>query len=281
MSTTQAKPSFEVAWSKLCAGYPAVSWFRDVHLAENHSRIERIVHDLTQLVPPERDTSVIDVGCFNGFLCYLLHLMGYETAGIDALADSVVPERAELMARIRAPFFHGNFNEADPFPDCPKGCYSAAVLGEVFEHILLHPVGFLQQVGSLLKPGGILILTTPNPYTLTNALRILRGRGIIWGDMEFISLPKIDAHGRMTTHEDVHYREYSREILLKGLEMAGFAVLSAQYCGLSPHAKQPLLTRWIKQTPLWPRLQRVRLFGSGHYVVARWQPGQTKPQRAA
>ena len=280
MSSSQSKPTFDIAWSKLCATYPAVSWFRDVHLAENHSRIERIVHDLNHLVPPQQDTSIIDVGCFNGFLCYLLHLMGYETAGTDALADSKVPERAELMARIRAPFFQGNFNEADPFPDCPRGCYSAAVLGEVFEHILLHPVGFLQQVGSLLKPGGILILTTPNPYTLANALRILRGHWIMWGDTEFVSLPKINADGHMITHEEVHYREYSREILIKAIEMAGFKVLSAQYCGPSPHAKQHFLARLIKKTPLMSRLQRLRLFGSGHYVVAQWQPGQMKSQRA-
>lgn len=281
MSSSKQHPTFAFAWSKLCASYPPVSWFRDVHLAENQSRIERIVHDLTHLIPPQQDVRIIDVGCYNGFLCFLLHLMGYETAGTDALADSKVPERAELMAGIGAPFFPGNFNEADPFPDCPRGCYSAAILGEVFEHILLHPVGFLQQVGSLLKPGGILILTTPNLYTLANAFRVLTGRRIIWGDTEFVTLSKLSPDGRMITHEDVHYREYDRVILLKAIEMAGFKVLSARYCGLSPHSKQPLLVRWIKQTPLWSSLQRLRLFGSGHYVVAQWQPDPAKSHPAA
>ena len=47
------------------------------------------------------------------------------------------------------------------------------VLGEVFEHILNHPAGLLQAVFRILRPGGTVILTTPNPSTLINAVRLL------------------------------------------------------------------------------------------------------------
>ena len=272
MTRRTSVDSFRKAWSKLGALYPPASWFRDEHLAENRNRIERILCDIQRLVRPGPDVRVIDVGCFNGFLCYLLHQYGYQTAGTDALPDSAVPERQELMASLNAPYYPGNFNQPNPFPDCPRQHYSAAILGEVFEHILYHPVGFLQQIGALLTPGGILILTTPNPYTLANAVRMLRGRGFIWGDTEFATFPKIDSRGHMITHEQVHYREYSREVLVDAIQRAGFKVLETRYIGPSVHAKQPLLTRFIKRLPFWPWLQSTRLFGSGHYIVAQWQP---------
>ena len=95
--------------------------------------------------------------------------------GHSAVHGDEEVERLITWTDLNAPYYPGNFNQPNPFPDCPRQHYSAAILGEVFEHILYHPVGFLQQIGALLTPGGILILTTPNPYTLANAVRMLRG----------------------------------------------------------------------------------------------------------
>lgn len=264
-----SRERFEAAWQLLGKLYPAESWFRDVHLAENKGRISRIVRDLSTLVPPAPENKVVDVGCYNGFLCHLLHQFGYSMEGIDAVADETVPERTEVMKRIGAPFHFANFNHLDPFQDCPKNHYSAAILGEVFEHILNHPLGLLSGILGILRPGGILILTTPNPHTLANALRVLRGQGTIWGDQEFATMPKVDANGEMISYEAIHYREYPQSLLVELMTRAGFEILKAEYLGSSTHPRQPWLNRLIKATPVWAFLKGTRLFGVGNYVVGR------------
>lgn len=260
---------FEEAWRKVGELYPAESWFRDVHLAENKGRIRRIVGDVSTLVPPAPENAVVDVGCYNGFLCYLLHQLGYSTAGMDALADEAVPERAQVLESIGAPFHFANFNGLDPFADCPKDHYSAAILGEVFEHILNHPLGLLAGILGILRPGGILILTTPNPHTLANVVRLLRGRSIVWGDREFASMPKVAADGQIISYEGIHYREYSQALLAEMVTKAGFEVIRAEYLGSTAHARQPWINRAIKATPVWAILEGTRLFGAGNYLVCR------------
>ncbi len=269
MNHRQDPISFEAAWQELGQSYPAGSWFRDTHLAENKGRIRRIVTDLVQLLPAEPGARVIDIGCFNGFLCHLLSLHGYPTAGIDALPDKDVPERAALMARLGAPFHFANFNEPEPFPDCPTGTFAAAILGEVFEHILYHPLGLLTKIRELLKPGGYLILTTPNPYTLANALRLLRGQGFIWGDTDFATMPKLDPRGRLISYECIHYREYHQDLLVSLMTQAGFDVVKRAYLAATTHPKQPWTARLLKASPLWNWLEGTRLFGSGNYVIGR------------
>jgi 2-polyprenyl-3-methyl-5-hydroxy-6-metoxy-1,4-benzoquinol methylase len=259
----------EAGWQKLGKMYPAESWFRDVHLAENKGRIFRIIRDVIDRVPAAPGNELVDVGCFNGFLCQLFHYFGYSVTGIDALADRDVPERAELLRGIDAKFYFANFNNLDPFPECPKNHFSAAVLGEVFEHILNHPSGLLVRIFEILKPGGILILTTPNPFTLANSLRVLRGQGFVWGDTEFATMPKIAADGGIISYEGIHYREYSQSLLLNLVGRAGFEVVKAEYIGPTVHAKQPWLNRAIKSSPVWSLLERTRLFGSGNYLVCR------------
>ena len=261
--------AFEAAWKKLGTLYPAESWFRDEHLVENRGRIRRIVRDITTLVPKDAAHPVVDVGCFNGFLCYLLHQLGYPTCGIDALADAEVPERAEVMDEIGAPFYQGNFNAVDPIHGVPKDRFSAVILGEVFEHILTHPLGLLEKIHDLLVRDGILVLTTPNPLTLANSVRILRGKPIIWGDTEFATMPKIGADHRVISYAAIHYREYPQALLVQLLERAGFTVIKREYIGSGSHPKQPRVAQLVKATPFWRWMEGTRLFGSGNYLVAR------------
>ena len=264
--------NLDEAWSRLRRLYPDDTWFGGIHLEENRPRLFQMMADLLELLPPATGTGstrVVDVGCYNGFLCYLLTQFGYTTAGIDALAESAVPERTGMLKEINAPYFEANFNELDPFPAVPTDSFDGAILGEVFEHILTHPVGFLEAVRRILRPGGLLILTTPNPLTLSNAIRVLRGQGTCWGDSDFAAMPKIDAAGKMISYPDIHYREYGQRVLLEAIQKAGFEVVRAQYLGMGVSAHQAGWKRLIKSLPGWQKLQTSRLFGMSNYVVCR------------
>lgn len=109
------------AWQRLKALYPRDEWFSSVHLEENKPRLLRMMGDLQKRLPPGTDRKVVDVGCFNGFLCYLTSQLGYQAAGIDALDIGKVPERTEVMAAVNAPFYEANLNHLDPFPASNRG----------------------------------------------------------------------------------------------------------------------------------------------------------------
>lgn|GEM_PF-3845344 len=76
--------AFEGASLDLCARYPEGSWFRDSHLVEGKGWFQRIVRDLFELTPPGTERPVLDVGCYNGFFCYLLHKLGCRSSGSSA-----------------------------------------------------------------------------------------------------------------------------------------------------------------------------------------------------
>lgn len=262
---------FERAWSELCGRYPEGSWFRVSHLAEGKGRFHRILRDLSALVPSGTGLPVLDVGCYNGFFCYLLHRLGYRASGFDGIPDEVLPDRPLLLGEIGAEFFHGNLNERDPFRRCPPGGFSAVILGGVLEIIFNHPFALLSGARGLLAPGGILVVSAINPHTLANSLRVLRGRSTMEGDAEFAKTPKVGADGTVVGYQpkQLVYREYPLPLLVQLVEEAGFTVVRTEYFGSLPHPDQPPLVRLIKSTPIWAWMQRQRLFGSGIHLVAR------------
>ena len=275
---TPAKNTPE-AWNRLKQLYPDDTWFGGVHLEENKPRLRRMLADVTHWHPPGAPARLVDVGCYNGFLCYLFGQLGHETVGIDALGETAVPERPQVLAAVGARYFESNFNALDPFAHLPVGNFDVAILGEVIEHILNHPVGFARAIGGLLKPGGRLVVTTPNPLTLANAWRVLRGRSTCWGDHEFAAMPKQNADGGLISFEGIHYREYSVDALLTLLREAGFSIESHAYLSMGVSRNQSIWKRAIKSLPGWRSLERSRLFGMSHYVVARWNPQGPTPTR--
>jgi len=67
--------------------------------------------------------------------------------------------------------------EQDPFP-YPDATFDLVLYCEIIEHLVYDPVQTLYEIHRVLKPGGTLILTTPNPFRYTNILKFLRGQNI-------------------------------------------------------------------------------------------------------
>lgn len=69
----------------------------------------------------------------------------------------------------------------EPEWNLPEGRYDLAVAIEVVEH-LENPSGFLRRVRRLLKPGGMLLITTPNVVSVASRRRfLLRGELAFFG----------------------------------------------------------------------------------------------------
>jgi SAM-dependent methyltransferase len=73
-------------------------------------------------------------------------------------------------------FQHFNIeNDAFPYPD---GEFDLVIFAEIIEHLLNDPCKVLREIKRVLKPGGVLILTTPNVARLENVARLIHGVNI-------------------------------------------------------------------------------------------------------
>jgi SAM-dependent methyltransferase len=236
-------------------------WFVDAYWPENRPRVERMLGDLQARVAP--GGRVFDPGCGNGYISFLAARLGYRVTACDAWSPE---DRALLFARAGVECFAANLNTARPWAQLPDRTFDAVLFGEVLEHILHHPVGLLRELHRVMKPGALLILTTPNPATLLNALRVARGTHTLWGTEEFANHPKVAGDGGVIDIGEIHYREYRQDELLRMLTTAGFAVSHAGFLTMGSPSRESLFKRAFKGIPA---LGRQRLFGSGHYVLAQ------------
>ena len=90
--------------------------------------------------------------------------------------------------------------------------YDLVVCGEVIEHLHVAPVPVLQFLASGLRPGGHLILQTPNATALPKRLRMALGRNPYDPIRDEVDNPG-------------HFHEYTVRELLAAVEEAGFEVV--------------------------------------------------------
>lgn len=216
--TSREAVPIEEAIRELLEHFATNSWFIREYWPSNQLRVRKMLSDPRAHAP--LGSRVFEPGCGVGFVSFLASRIGYRVIGADAWE----PEgRAEFFQRAGVEYFPVNLNALNPWPQLADKTFDAVLLGEVFEHILNHPLGLLREIHRVLRPGGLLLLTTPNPSTLPNAVRVLLDRHSLWGTGEFASRPKI-IDGRLIDCGEIHYREYRACELRDFLKRSGFRV---------------------------------------------------------
>ncbi len=99
---------------------------------------------------------ILDLGCGTGWLAGILGHFG-PTTGVE-LSDEAMKIAAQKYPYVE--YIATDFYEWDH----PKEYFDIVISQEVIEHVEEHD-RYLGLVHDLLKPGGYLILTTPNPRT--------------------------------------------------------------------------------------------------------------------
>src|SRR5205814_4790582 len=92
-----------------------------------------------------------------------------------------------------------------------KSRFDLIVFAETIEHLHTPPEFALMMLGSLLKPGGLLLVTTPNAAGLSRRIRLLFG---------YHPYEKI----RYFSHNPGHFREYTRREMIEMGQTAGLEV---------------------------------------------------------
>ena len=128
-------------------------------------------------------------------------------------------------------FEYDHFNgELDRF-SYPDHTFDVVLNCEILEHLTLDPTHYLCECHRILKPGGHLLITTPNVLTFQNLWRLATGRNI------FDLYSGYGVYGR-------HNREYTPSELISLLEGCGFRVTQVRIEDIYEHHG---LTRWLKR----------------------------------
>jgi len=98
-------------------------------------------------------TYLLDIGCGEGFFLFNASRAGYITKGIELSQDAVEYARREFGLDV----------EAKPFEELqfPEDHFDVITLWQVLEH-MPYPRMILKEVRRILKPGGLLVVSTPN-----------------------------------------------------------------------------------------------------------------------
>jgi SAM-dependent methyltransferase len=119
-------------------------------------------------------------------------------------------------------------------PPIPAASLQFVVFAEVLEHVKRAPVSVLRDVTSLLRPGGILLLTTPNIARLAHIDALAAGDTIL---EPFPAELPLDQDP--TDHLE-HVHEYSIREVVESIEAAGLMVERVLMTGWGPAGYEPL-----------------------------------------
>jgi 2-polyprenyl-3-methyl-5-hydroxy-6-metoxy-1,4-benzoquinol methylase len=154
---------------------------------------ERVInaHRLLQLVP--QGGRLLEIGCAVGFLLRAAQERGFEAVGVEMSDWASGIARSEFGLDVRT----GKLEEVGLDDDV----FDVVVLADVIEH-LTDPVTTVREIRRVLKPGGRLLLLTPDAGSLMAKMFGPRWWGLL----------------------DDHYFYFSRPTLRRFLEREGFVV---------------------------------------------------------
>lgn len=105
---------------------------------------------------PLAGKTALDVGCGAGLLCEPLARMGAAVTGVDAAPENIDAAKAHAGPS----GFDINYR-AGELADQGLGQFDVVTSMEVIEHVT-DPAAFIAELVRHLKPGGLLLLSTPN-----------------------------------------------------------------------------------------------------------------------
>lgn len=155
--------------------------------------------------------TVLDLGCGNGWLTAALSRCGFEVLGLDSSSSGIDIAR---RAHPELPFRHADVL-LPPAPDL-QGRFDAVVAVELVDHVA-QPRLLLRHALQMLRPGGLLLLTTPYHGYFKNLGLALTGRFDIrlhalqdHGRLKFFSRQTLTALATECGCANVHFQTVGR-----------------------------------------------------------------------
>ncbi len=186
---------------------------------------------------------ILDVGCNNGFIGSMLLRKKNDVYGIDIAEHKI---RRAKKRGVKAIVIDVE-NESFPFR---SNYFDIVLLTDVIEHVFDTDL-LLQKIYKVLKPGGTLLITTPNVASLGRRLMLLFGiNPFLEYSTRYIDyVPRPVGHIRYYTHSDLRRqleRNNYRSVITKG-DRVNFILFSNIFAAfLFPSLSVDILCRATK-----------------------------------
>jgi len=163
----------------------------------------RRYQDTLRLLPPGEGRRLLDVGSFPGHLSALAQARGWEVVGLNNAIEGA-GSWTDFLERCSARkiTIRSCEVEREPFP-LATASVDAVLFCELFEHLHLNPFHTLKEIFRVLRPGGLLLLTTPNIRRVETLSRLWHG----WGAQPPLSRTFRELFPSLLYHR--HNREYT------------------------------------------------------------------------
>lgn len=154
---------------------------------------------------------ILDVGAIPPLLVTALQQEGFRVEGLD-----IDPSRfASIIDKLGLTIRACNVETGRiPYDD---NSVDLMILNEIFEHLRINLIATFAELRRVMKPGGIILMSTPNGLAMHSMVRMLR-RGMIGPSIHF-EYAKLNRVGHMG-----HVREYAVNEVLEFLGQMNFEV---------------------------------------------------------
>jgi 2-polyprenyl-3-methyl-5-hydroxy-6-metoxy-1,4-benzoquinol methylase len=164
MKSVVFDPSWPESW-KLSYKYDQMEVYGDLshrgYVYAYQNRQQRTLDAVKQVAKP--GAKILDLAAAQGNFSLLLAEQGYDVTWNDL--------RSELVDYVKLKYERGmlSFAPGNAFELEFDGLFDVVLITEIIEH-MAHPNEFLRQVSGLVRPGGCVVMTTPNGGYFRNPL---------------------------------------------------------------------------------------------------------------
>jgi 2-polyprenyl-6-hydroxyphenyl methylase/3-demethylubiquinone-9 3-methyltransferase len=157
---------------------------------------------------------ILDVGAHWLHQAVLYAMDGHEVWALDVPATMESTSAKSLSRRFPIRLLQ---NESLEHPaalaQVANDTFDIVLMTEVLEHLAFNPVAMWREIHRVMKPGAVVVVTTPNYYALRSRLRgVMRLLRRMGGGIDVDQIVGLKTFGH-------HWKEYSRRELLRYFEL--------------------------------------------------------------
>ena len=149
--------------------------------------------------------TLLEVGCGPGWALEVFVASGFEAQGVDVSAVAVEQARSRDLDVVEGDLEQGPLD----------GSHDVVVALEVLEHVV-DSLGLLRRMVAAVRPGGRVVVSLPNEFSLPRRVGILAGRPGFGG------------------HDDPHVRHFDLRAARRLFAAAGLEVVDRGWDGVVP-----------------------------------------------